>query len=204
MLFQARGGVLAGDLTQQRKRALAREKDHGATAETVKIAGHDVSFISTPDNRLRSFHAVDGDYHLVTTSRTIVERFYAAGQGKDSLGQSDEFRFARMQMPLKREDTIFVYMSAAFFQGLLSPQYQIELSRRMKSVTDIEALALARLAARGEKAPADSIEDLIAGGFLPRGFGRRPDGSGPILAGDAITDSRRGARGTFVPVPDVD
>jgi hypothetical protein len=134
----------------------------------------------------------------------MVERFYEAGSGKDSLGKSEEFRFARAQMPLKREDTIFVYMSARFFQGLLSPQYLAELSRRLKSVTDIEALTMARLAARGERAPADSVEDLIDGGFLPKGFGRRPDGSGPIIAGEKILDSRRGARGTFIPVPDVE
>lgn len=204
MLFQARNNVLAGDIAQQRKRALAREKANGSAAETVKIAGHDVSFISTPDNRLRSFHAVDGDFHLVTTSRAMVERFYAAGKGEDSLGASEEFLFARSQMPLTREDTIFVYMSTSFFQGLLSPQYQTELYRRMKSVTDMEALTMARLAARGERAPAETTEDLIAGGFLPRGFGRRPDGSGPILAGEAILDSRRGARGTFLPIPDVE
>jgi hypothetical protein len=68
----------------------------------------------------------------------------------------------------------------------------------------MEALSMARLAARGEKAPADSIEDLIEGGFLPRGFGKRPDGSGPILAESIILDSRRGARGTFLPIPDVE
>ncbi len=204
MLFQAHNDLFANDVSAQRKRALEREKANGSSAETLKIAGHDVSFISTPDNRLRSFHAVDGKFHLVTTSRAMVERFYEAGSGKDSLGQSEEFRFARLQMPLKREDTIFVYMSTRFFQGLLSPQYQVELSRRMKSVTDIEALTLARLAARGERAPADSIEDLVGGGFLPKGFGRRPDGSGPIIAGDKILDSRRGARGTFIPVPDVE
>ncbi len=153
MLFQAHNDLLANDIAQQRKRALAREKDHGSTEETEKIAGHDVSFISTPDNRLRSFHAMDGKFHLVTTSRAMVQRFYEAGEGKDSLGDSQEFRFARSQMPLKREDTIFVYMSADFFQGLLSPQYQTELSRRMKSVTDIEALTLARLAARSDELP---------------------------------------------------
>ncbi|MBC7852530.1 MAG: hypothetical protein IAF94_03755 [Pirellulaceae bacterium] len=204
MLFQARNDLFANDITAQRKRALQREKANGSAAETVKIAGHDVSFISTPDNRLRSFHAVDGKFHLVTTSRSMVERFYEAGEGKDSLGQSEEFRFARSQMPLKRDDTIFVYMSSKFFQGLLSPQYQTELSRRMKSVTDIEALTLARLAAHGENAPAETIEELIDGSFLPKGFGRRPDGSGPIIAGDRILDSRRGARGTFIPVPDVE
>jgi hypothetical protein len=204
MIFQARNDLFANDIAGQRKRALQREQANGSAAETLKIAGHEVSFISTPDNRLRSFHAVDGKFHLVTTSRGMVERFYGAGAGQDSLGQSEEFRFARSQMPLKREDTIFVYMSSKFFQGLLSPQYQTELSRRLKSVTDIEALMLARLAARGENAPAETIEELTRGGFLPTGFGRRPDGSGPIIAGDKILDSRRGARGTFLPVPDVE
>ncbi len=204
MLFETRNELFASDVAGQRKRALEREKANGSAAETVKIAGHEVSFISTPDNRLRSFHAVDGKFHLVTTSRAMVERFYEAGAGNDSLGQSEEFRFARSQMPLKREDTIFVYMSARFFQGLLSPQYQTELSRRLKSVTDIEALTLARLAARGENSSAESVEDLVGGGFLPKGFGRRPDGSGLVIAGDKILDSRRGARGTFIPVPDVE
>lgn len=203
ILFEAKNGLLENDFQQQRKRALEREKANGATVEIVQIAGHDVSFLSTPDNRLRSFHAADGNYHLVTSSREMVRRFYEAGEGKGALGASDEFRFARTQMPLKREDSIFVYMSAPFFQGLLTPQYQIELHRRMQSVTDMEALILARLAAQGEGEPSETVEDLVAGGFLPVGFGRRPDGSGPVLAGETLIDSRRGARGTFLPVTDV-
>ncbi|MCA9206000.1 MAG: hypothetical protein KDA59_23265, partial [Planctomycetales bacterium] len=87
--------------------------------------------------------------------------------------------------------------------GLVSPQYQIELTRRMKAEADIELLRLARLTARNEGSPAQSIDELVAGGFLPREFGRRPDGSGPIEAGDTILDSRRGARGSFLPIPDV-
>ena len=73
----------------------------------------------------------------------------------------------------------------------------------MKSVTDIELLMLARLAARGEQVRGDSVEDLVAAGLLPRGFGRRPDGSGPVIAATRSLDSRRGARGTFTPIPDV-
>src|SRR5438105_15427851 len=106
-------------------------------------------------------------------------------------------------MPLSRNDTVFVYFSSAFFEGLFSPQYSIELERRMKAVTDIELLMLARLAARGEQVQGDSLEDLSATGLLPRGFGRRPDGSGPLLTDSEILDSRRGARGTFLPVADV-
>lgn len=204
ILFQAHSSqVLGNDLTQQRRRALAREKDNGAAEETVEIAGRQVSFFSTPDNRLRSFHAADGDFHLVTTSRAIVERFFAAGEGKGSLGQSEEFRQARARMPNGREDTIFLYMSTAFFEGLAGPQYQIELRRRLQSVTDMNLLSLAQLAAKGEGAASESIDDLVDGGFLPRGFGRRPDGSGPIVTEKGMLDSRRGARGTFLPIADV-
>jgi hypothetical protein len=203
MLFEAKNDVLASDLAGQRKRALARERDAGITEETLTIAGRAVSLLATPDNRVRSFYAIDGKFHLVTTSRAIVERFFEIADGKTSLGQSAEFRVARQTMPLDRQDTIFVYFSTAFFEGLLSPQYQVELARRMKSVTDMELLQLARLAAIGEGLRGNSVDDLVAGGLLPTGFGRRPDGSGPILTDANMLDSRRGARGSFVPIPDV-
>ena len=203
IMFQARNKLLEGDLRSQRRRALNREKENGATEEMVEIDGHQVSFMSTPDNRLRSFYAIDGDYHLVTTSRAMVEQFFAVSDGKGSLGASDEFRFARATMPLDRDDTVFVYFSAAFFHGLLSPHYQVELERRMKAVTDIEILQLARLAAKGEGVRGETVEDLADAGLLPRGFGKRPDGSGPILKDDRVIDSRRGARGYFLPIPDV-
>jgi hypothetical protein len=204
MLFQAKDtNILGNDLSQQRKRALESAAARGATAETLQVGGHDVSFYSTPDNRLRSFHAAVGDFHLVTTSRAMVEQFVTLADGRGSLGRSEEFRFARQSMPLGRNDTIFIYFSSAFFEGLLSPHCQVELERRMKSVTDIELLQLAGMAARCEGIRDESIDDLVAAGLLPPGFGRRPDGSGPVLAGSELLDSRRGARGSFVPIPDV-
>jgi hypothetical protein len=204
ILFQATNTrILNNDLTQQRQRALDRNKEKGAAAETLQIAGREVSFYSTPDNRLRSFYVVDGDFHLVTTSRAMVEQFLGVSEGRGALGNSAELRYARRSMPLSRNDTVLVYFSSAFFQGLFSPQYQVELERRMKSVTDIELLMLARLAARGEQLRGDNLEDLTAAGLLPRGFGRRPDGSGPLLTNSEILDSRRGARGTFLPIADV-
>ena len=203
MLFQAKNDVLASDLATQRKRALVREKDLGITEEKVQIAGREVSFLSTPDNRVRSFYARDDKFHLVTTSRAIVERFFAVADGRGSLGESAEFRVARRAMPLDRQDTIFVYFSAAFFEGLLSPQYQVELERRMKAVTDMELLTLARLAAAAEGVRGETVDDLVEAGLLPRGFGRRPDGSGPVLTDTVVFDSRRGARGYFTPIPDV-
>lgn len=203
VIFQARNALLGSQFRQERTETLAEEKASGATMETVKIGGRDVSFLSTPDNRIRSYYAVDGDFHFFTTSKAMVERFFAAGAGKGALGKSREFHQARALMPLKREDTIFVYFSSAFFRGFVSPQYQIELARRIQSVTDMELVQLAQLAAKGEGLPSETLEDLMAGGFLPRGFGRRPDGSGPVLERDTVIDSMRGPRGTFTPIPDV-
>jgi hypothetical protein len=204
VLFEARNtALLTRDLTTKRTESLTRERDRGATLETLEIAGREVTFLSTPDNRIRSFYVIDGDYHLVTTSRSLVESFLATRDGRNSLGQSAEFRHARSRMPLEREDTVFAYFSSWFLWGLVSPHYQVELRRRMQSTTDMDVLRLARLAARGERRPSDTIAELIEQRFLPPGFGDRPDGSELIVADGRLLDSLRGARGYFTPIPDV-
>jgi hypothetical protein len=195
--------ILGNNMRKMQQKRLTEEKANGATLEVVKIAGRDVSFASTPDNRLRSFYAQDGDFHLMTNCRAIVERFFQAGEGVASLGASPEFRHGRKLMPLTREDTIFAFFSPAFFQNLMSPHYQVELRRRMQAVVDIELVQLARLAAQREGRAHETIDDLVAADLLPPGFGKRPDGSGPILAGKDVIDSMRGPRGYFLPVPDV-
>jgi hypothetical protein len=204
MLFQAKNkGALSLDLQNQRLTALKESKN--AKKETLKIQGRDVSFFSTPDNSLRSFYVADGDYQLVTTSRTLVEWFLATGKGKHpSLGASDDFRRARTNMPLSRNDTVFVYLAPAFFQNLLSPRYHIELSRRLRSAVEIELYQIAQLAAHGEQKPADTLDDLVAGGYLPQNFGRRADGSQMELLDGKLADSLRGGLGTFVPISDVE
>jgi hypothetical protein len=203
VLFHAKNSqLLRNDFTNKRKAAAVREK--GCTLETLKIGGHVVTFLSTPDNRIRSFYAADGDFHFVTTSRAMVERFLATREAGTSLADLDEFRHARNRMPLTREDTVFAYFSTWFLRGLVSPQYQVELRRRMQSVADLQIWRLAQLAARGEGAPADTLKDLVAGGYVPEGFGRRPDGSGIVVTDTSAFDSLRGARGTFTPIPDIE
>jgi hypothetical protein len=204
VLFEATNNLLEVDLVRQRQEALYRERDNGATIATVHIGGRDVSFLSTPDNRLRSFYLIDGKYHLVTNCRRTVERFLEVREGDGSLGNSPEFRHARLAAPVARDDTIFIYFSAKFFENLLSPHYQIELDRRIRAATDIEHITLAQLAAANEGQSGASLDDLIRGELLPPGTGTRPDGSQPVLSDSRVTDSLRGARGFFLPVPDVD
>jgi hypothetical protein len=203
VLLQAKNNLgLAAGLRGQRALTLAKYKD--AKEETVEIAGHKVAFLSTPDNRVRSFYAVDGDYHLVTTSRNLVRRFYEAGEGKDPLGTAKEFRYARTRMPLSRDDTVFIYLSDPFFRQFVGPHYRVEMTRRMQAAADAELVQMAQLAARAEGIEASSIGDLIKADLLPAGFGRRTDGSSPVLVDGGVQCSARGAYGSFLPAPDME
>lgn len=208
LLFQARNSALlsAAIRSQRAEVVKAEQTAPGRTASerTIEIDGHAVSLAESPDNAVRSFYAIDGDFHLVTTSQTIVRRFFEAGAGKDALGGLKEFRYARTLMPVARKDAIFVYLSDPWFRLLVSPQYRVEMTRRMQAEGEIELVHLARLAARAEQQPADTIEQLISGGFLPDTFGRRPDGSRAVVNADTVVDSLRGARRSFLPVPDVE
>ncbi len=201
VVLHAKTNLLGLTLSQQRRDELAKNQD--ATLEEIEIAGHKVSFLSTADNRIRSFYAVDGKFHLTTNSREIVKRFFEAGQGVRSLAQLEEFRLARIRLPFSNDYTLFAFMSSRFLSGMLSPGYQIELRRRLMAVTDIELSQLAKMAARHERVDSNSIPAMVNAGLLPRGFGHRADGSGPVVKGDEIQDSMRGKRGFFLPIPDV-
>jgi len=202
VLFEARNNFLLGQsITQQRQEA--QKATEGAKLEQVEIGGRQVSFLSTPDQSVRSFYVVDGDYHLVTTSKHLAERFLAAPKEKTTLGESDGFRYARSVMPVSRGDTILLYLSEAFFRQLTTPHNRIELVRRLESDGEIELWQLARVAAEAEGRRVDSPQELIAAGLLPPGFGLRADGSSLVLRDGHWVDSLRGRRGDFIPIPDM-
>lgn len=202
MLFQARSStLLQADLLSQRVERLAR-KD-GATEAKVNIAGRDVSFLSTPDGSVRSYYVVDGDYHFVTTSKTLARRFLETQGGQGALGAAKEFRHTRSVMPLERKDTVFVYLSDPFFRNYTSPAYRIETIRRFQAMADMELVQLAQLSSATEGKAGHTIEQLAAGDFLPRDFGPRPDGSRTLLENGQVRDSLRGRRAAPLPIPDV-
>jgi len=202
ILFEARSdSALRLQISQQRKEALAADKR--ASEKTVRIDDRDVSLLSTPDNVVRSFWVIDGEYHFVTTSRTLVKRFLQAGQGDGSLGRSEEFRWARSIMPLGDDHTVFAYLSDPFFRELVSPKYRIEMTRRTRAACEGDLVRLAQLAAEAEGDQATAVAQLVARDLLPESFGKRPDGSRVVVDGDRMVDSLRGAYGSFLPVPDV-
>ncbi len=204
VMFHAHNtGLLKTNLTGKRKGFAAARKKENVTIKEVEIEGVKGTLLSSPDNRYRSFYVVVGDNHLVTTSRTIAGRFVQASNGTRSLADTAEFRFARFNMPLDREDTLFAYMSTPFLQQLLEPAYQIELRRRNQSVSDVLLLEMATLSASGEGISDVSIPNLISGGFLPEQFGYHADGGDLRLEDGIWQDSIRGRRGYFKPIPDM-
>lgn len=171
--------------------------------QTVMISGQEVSYYETSDNSIRSFHVSNGNCHLVTNSRTMVERFLACGQGQN-LAALPEFRHARSKFTSNRDLTAFLYLSDPFFRSLTSPATRIEASRRLQATAELRQLNLARLIAVAEGIDVTSISDLIHHQLLPPDFGQRADGSSPLWPGDGqLIDSLRGGLGTFLPISDV-
>lgn len=203
VLMRARNSLLLKSSLQSDRAAVLRN-DPSVKETSESIGGVDVSLLASPDNRIRSFMVADGQYVLVSNSRALVERFLQVGrQGEQSLADTAEFRMARRLVPLQRDDTIFAYISPQMLTGLVGPEYLIEVRRRLQAQADMTLLRLARLAASAEGQPLEEIDELIDAGYLPVTFGERPDGSGLIAAGQTILDSRRGARGSLLPIADV-
>ena len=205
VLFRAESNeLLSAWLDGQRKERASR--GDGVTLSQVRIEGHNqsASLLSSPDNRVRSIYVVSGDFHLVTTSLRLARRFLeTCADPATSLGASKEFRYARTVTPVTRNDTAFIYLSDQFFRTFVDPAYRVEMTRRATSESEIELVQLAILAAKAEQRPHSTIDELITGGFLPSGFLKRADGSQLVLKDGTVTDSLRGARGSFLPVTDV-
>jgi hypothetical protein len=203
VLFKTKNAFLMRTSLSSDRSKLA-SSDPAVTLKDVKVADRPISLLSTADNRIRSFLVEDDGYILVTNSKTLVERFLEVGQSGESLATSSAFRLSRQLMPVDRNDSIFAYFSPEMLQGLVAPKYLIELRRRLFAKSDIALVHLARLAAAAEGRTITGIDELATAGFLPTGFGQRVDGSGVISVGDQIVDTLRGARGTFLPIADVE
>lgn len=204
MLHAKNTKALSSSLRSKREKFAQKHADEKATVQTITTDDDEtIELLSTPDNRYRSFYAVAGDNHLLTTSRRVAERFLESARGIGSLADTREFQFARYQMPVERDDTLFVYMPTRFFQQLLTPEYQIELRRRNQVVTDMVLNEMAKLLANGESYNFESIDDLVDGGYLPTNFGIHPDGSTFETVGETWQCSLRGRRGFFTPISDM-
>lgn len=203
VLFKASNPALLRSSIDGDRRALVQSNPQARLSEQ-SIAGTTVSLLSTPDNHIRSFMVVDGNYLFVTTSQTLMRRFIEVGTGEPSLADSPEFRWSRTWMPEANDYSIFAYFSPQFFHRLVSPQYQIELRRRLEAIAHLEIAEVARQAGVAEGLDEPDIERLQTAGLLPPWFDERSDGAQTLRSDQQWIDSLRGARGSFLPIADVE
>ncbi len=197
---QNQHGFLKAAILSQRAAAVAAG---GVTEQTLDIEGKSVSLLTSPGNVVRSYYVADGEYHFVTNCSMLARRFVETGKGIRPVSGLKEFQYARTKHSAADGKAILAYLSDPFIRQLVSPQYRVEMTRRMRAEADVELVSLARLAAIGEQAPHGSVDELVAGGFLPAKFGKRADETLPLIVEGKVVDSLRGARRSFLPVPDV-
>ncbi|MFO1062453.1 MAG: hypothetical protein U0892_01085 [Pirellulales bacterium] len=202
LFYTKNRSLLVSNFEGERKQALKNVP--GAVLQDIEIGDRKVSFLSTPDNRIRSFLVSDGDYVFLTSSRHLAERFVDLC-GKDrSLADAPSFRWARVWMPEANKYSVFAYFSPEFFHSLVAPQFQIELRRRLEAIAHLELSESAARSAAAEGLDPSDVSVHIDHGLLPTWFDKRPDGARTLLDGDRRLDSLRGARGSFVPIADVE
>ncbi len=195
-------GQLQSSMDSERKTTAQQLKDEGVQLDTIEIAGRSVTLLSSRDHSIRSFRAVDGNVLLLTTSRTLVERFFAVRDGEESLAKSHNFHFARLVLPLKNNYELFAYLSPQFLQHLMSPQRNIELRRRYAAKARIVAAEMARSVAIAENIPHDDLQSLMKSGLLPPWIQDTEDGSQLVWNDGKWLDSKRGALGAMLPISD--
>ncbi len=204
LLFEASNvDILRNSLNNEREATANAEVANGVRLETLTIDDVEVSLLSSPDHRVRSFLVSHENYLLVTTCQHLVRRFLAVSRGEPSMATQPIFRFTRTAMPLSNEYDLFAFFSPEFFRSLVSPQYQIELRRRLQAIAALQLADMASLAAKSEGKKTESIKDLIREEFLPPWFLDTVDGGQPLRFSNGWVDSRRGGRGSFIPIPDM-
>lgn len=203
LMFEAKNNAWLS-LQLNKQRLQTKEKFPNATLETIDIGGKQVSFLSTPDNQVRSFYVIDGNYHLITNSKYIVQRFLEAGQKKSDLGSSNEFRYARTLHPVSNKDQLFLYLSDPFFRMIVSPHYRVEMTRRMKAEMAIINAQLALLMAQSEKAEVTTIADLCEKGYLPTNFNQRVESGTFEIRDGVVVDTLRGRATLLTPILDME
>lgn len=199
-VFQARSQLGLTQILETLRERFAQKWN--AAQKWIEIDGHSVSLYTTPDHTMRSLYVTDGIFHLITNSTSLARRFLRVQQQGASLGERKEFQYALAQLSAEPHYA-YIYLSDPFLRSLTSPQTRIEVSRRRRSMQELQAVVLAQAAARAEDLRAANLEALIRHGFLPEGFGARPDGSRIELTGAGPVDSKRGRLGAFLPIPDV-
>jgi hypothetical protein len=136
-------------------------------------------------NNGSSYWMIAGDMLVIGTNRKEVEsvRALCDAKGRNSLGESAEFRYMMSMLPKTDNTVSFAYFSDPFIRRLVSPEVKIGQLRRSVEKGKVEIITAASLLARSQGLKGfDSVDQLVGNKYLPefysgKGFSIDPGGS---------------------------
>ena len=112
----------------------------------IKDLGKDVKVVKTKDGG-EAFWAMSDSLMVFSTNRKELDRVLdlQKNKGKDSLGDSAEFRYMLTKLPVLKETRAYVYLSDPFIRQLVGPEVKIAQLRRLSAKAEMEMLTGAAL-----------------------------------------------------------
>lgn len=129
------------------------------------------SIIEMPAGDQPSYVALRGNLLFLSTNRSELEKSLQlhANNGKNSLGESDEFRYMLTKLGITEKTRGYAYFSDPFVRRLVGPEVKIAQLRRILAKRQMEALTACGMLARIDDPTATlGMERLIAKHYIPQ------------------------------------
>jgi hypothetical protein len=174
--------------------ANARRAHPDLESKQLVVADMPVLVHQTADGRLRRYEAWIGPNLVISNSRGALEHILDVQRDKASrLALSSDYQWARSMAPFAAEaERAFLFFGDAFVAKITGPRSKILEARRARAQSELRSVEYAALLFGWmQGAPAQSLDELLASGWLTKADMVHFDGS-PINF-----DPRRGASSRF-------
>ncbi len=124
----------------------------------------------------RSYWSLQDDLIVFSSNQNELKKVLALrqNQGRNSLGQSAEFRYMLNRLPIETQTAVYAYFSDPFIRRLVGPQTKIAQLRRLQARTELERLSAGALLYRLDRhTEQPSIETLARLNYIPRYLAKR-------------------------------
>ena len=127
------------------------------------------AIMEMPGAKTSAYVALRGNLLFLATNRSELEKSLKlqANDGKNSLGESDEFRYMLTKLGITDKTRAYAYFSDPFVRRLVGPKVKIGQLRRILAKRQMEALTAHGMLARIDDPEATlDIERLRASGYV--------------------------------------
>lgn len=128
------------------------------------------AIMEMPGADTAAFVALRGNLLFLSTNRNELKKALAlhANDGKNSLGESDEFRYMLTKLGITEKTRGYAYFSDPFVRNLVGPRVKLGQLRRVLAKRQMEHLTACGMLARIDDPQSTmDVQQLKANGYLP-------------------------------------